>query len=187
MIAALLLTSSLLLALSAPSSLAPLVLDGPKLHRSLVTRELEDAAVLQLAPVLQANPSLSTDAEFVRTTTRMSSQGRLDGEGVRAALYALYLGERNLQVGLYGLEAASYADADRIEIALRKIWAHNNGLGRAQVHRRDEILVVAWHDGISPSTWKAVNSRVVRRMAAARKRHEAHGHVVQPHPLSTSH
>ena len=154
----------LLLAGCAPSALRPLVVEGPELHASLATRKLEDAAKLHLSPVLRDNPSLSTDAEFVDTITRMSSQGRVDGAGVRAALYGLYLGESDL--GLYGLEAASSEDADRLEGVLRAIWAHNGSLGLARVHREGRLLVVAWHSGVSPSCWEAVNAEVVERLAA---------------------
>jgi hypothetical protein len=157
--------SLLLLAGCAPRGLRPLVVDGQELHASLVTRKLKDAAKLHLAPVLRDNPYLSTDAEFVATLTRYASQGRLaGGEGVTAALYALYLGES--EVGLYGLEAASPADADRLEGVLRGIWAHNEGLGLARVHREGKVLVVVWHRGVSPSCWEAVNAGVVERLTA---------------------
>jgi len=156
--------SFLLLAGCAPSALRPLVVDGQELHASLVTRKLEDAAKLHLAPVLRDNPYLSTDAEFVETLAQIASQGRLGGEGVRAALYALYLGES--EVGLYGLEAASSADADRLEGPLRGIWAHNESLGRARVHREGKVLVVVWNNGVSPSCWEAVNAGVVERLTA---------------------
>jgi len=149
------------------SALRPLVLEGPELHASLVTRKLEDAAVLALAPVLRDNPQLSTDSVSVDVIAQIASQSRLGGgEGVRAALYALYLGET--QVGLYGLEAASPAEADRIEGVLRAIWSHNERLGRTRVYREGQVLVVAWHDGVSPSCWEAVNARVVERMTARR-------------------
>ena len=114
--------------------------------------------------MLRDNPQLSTDAEFVETIARAASQGRLGGAGVRAALYAFYLGESNL--GFYGLEAASTADADRFEGALRGIWAYNERPGRARVHREDKALVVVWHDGVSTSCWEAVNTRIVERLAA---------------------
>jgi hypothetical protein len=157
--------SLLLLAGCAPSALRPLVVDGQELHGSLVTRKLKDAARLHLAPVLRDNPYLSTDAEFVDVIAQIASQGRLGGgEGIRAALYALYLGESEL--GLYGLEAASPADADRLEGVLRGIWAHNESLGRARVHREGRVLVVAWNNGVSPSCWEAVNARVVERLTA---------------------
>ena len=155
--------SLLLLAGCAPSALGPLVVDGRELHVSLVTRKLEDVARLHLAPVLRDNPYLSTEAEFVDALARVASQGRLGGgEGIRTALYALYLGES--EVGLYGLEAASPADADRLEGVLRGIWAHNEGLGRARVHREGEVLVVVWNNGVSVSCWEAVNAEVVQRL-----------------------
>jgi hypothetical protein len=156
--------SLILLAGCAPSALSPLVVDGQELHASLVTRKLEDAAKLHLVPVLRDNPYLSTDAEFVDTIARMASQGRVGGEGIRAALYALYLGES--EVGLYGLEAASPADADRFEGVLRGIWALNGSLGRARVHREGRSLVVVWNNGVSPSCWEAVNAGVVERLTA---------------------
>jgi hypothetical protein len=155
--------SFLLLAGCAQSALRPLVVDGQELHASLVTRKLEDAARLRLASVLHDNPYLSTDAEFVEAIAQIGSQSRLGGgRGIRAALYALYLGES--EVGLYGLEAASPADADRIEGVLRGIWAHNEGLGRARVHRKGRVLIVTWHNGVSPSCWEAVNAEVVKRL-----------------------
>ena len=126
--------SLLLLAGCAPNPLGPLVVDGQELHASLVTRELEDAARLHVAPVLRDNPYPSTDSRFVDVIARIASQGRAGGEGVRAALYAIYLGES--EVGLYGLEAASPADAERLEGVLRGIWALNDSLGRARVHRK---------------------------------------------------
>lgn len=158
--------SLFLLAGCAPSALGPLVVDGHELHASLVTRKLEDAARLHLAPVLRDNPYLSTEAEFVDVIARIASQGRLGGgEGVRAALYALYLGES--EVGFYGLEAASPTDADRLEGVLRGIWAHNERLGRARVYREGKVLVVVWHNGVSRSCWEAVNAAVVERLPAA--------------------
>ena len=160
-----LLAGSLVLVLAgcAPSGLGPLVVDGPELHSSLVTLKLEDAARFHIAPVLRDNPYLSTDSAFVDVLARIASQGRLDGgQGVRAALYALYLGES--EVGLYGLEAASPADADRIEGVLRAIWAHNARLERARVHRGGRVLVVAWNNGVSPECWEAVNAGVLKRL-----------------------
>src|SRR5262245_49488525 len=71
--------SLLLLAGCAPRALGPLVVDGQELHASLVTRKLEDAAKLHLAPVLRDNPYLSTDAEFVDILAKIASQGRLGG------------------------------------------------------------------------------------------------------------
>ena len=156
--------SLLIVAGCAQSALGPLDVEGPELHASLVTRSLEDTAKYHLVPVLRENPQLSTDAEFVDVIARMASQGRLSGgEGVRAALYALYLGESEL--GLYGLEAASPADADRIEDVLRKIWSLNASLERTRVHRFGKVLVVVWNGGV-PSYWEAVNAEVVKRLTA---------------------
>ncbi len=155
--------SLLLLAGCAPSALGPLVVEGQDLHASLVTRKLKDASRLHVPrAVLRDNPYLSTDAEFVDAIAHCSSQGRLGGEGIRAALYALYLGESEL--GLYGLEAASTADADRLEGAVRGVWAYNESLGRARVHREGKVLVVVWNDGVSPSCWEAVNAGVLERL-----------------------
>ena len=159
--------SLVLLTGCARSALSPLVVDGPELHPSLVTRTLEDASRRHVArAVLPDNPHLSTDAAFVDAISRSSSQGRLGAEGIRAALYALYVGESEL--GLYGLEAASPADADRREVELRAIWAYGAKLGRARVHREGKVLVVVWHDGVSPACWEAVNAGVVQRLSAPR-------------------
>jgi hypothetical protein len=75
------------------------------------------------------------------------------------------LGEGEL--GLYGLEAASPADVERVESVLRGIWAHNESLDRTRVHREGKVLVVVWHNGVSSSCWEAVNAAVVKRMTAA--------------------
>lgn len=155
----------LLLAGCAPSALGPLVMDGQALHRSLATRELDDASRLHVPrAVLRDNPYLSTDAEFVGLVARGASQGRLGGEGIRSALYAHYIGESEL--GFYGLEAVSTADADRREAALRGIWEYNESLGRARVHREGKVVVVVWHGGVSRSCWEAVNAKIVERLAA---------------------
>lgn len=153
----------LLLAACSTSGLAPLVLEGPELHASLTTHDLDDGPIRHVPrAVVGGNPYLSADAEFVEAIAHSGSQGRLDGEGVRSALYALYDGEADL--GFYGLEAASEADADRLAAALRETWAHNVSIGRARVHRRDLVLVIVWHDGVSPECWDTVNAVVARRL-----------------------
>ena len=114
------------------------------------------------ACALGEDKNISADPEFVEAVGRGSSQGRLDGKGVRLALYALYGAERDL--GFYGLEAASQADVDRLEDALRGVWAHNVGLDRARVHRGNLALVVVWHDGVSLDCWEAVNSGIAQRL-----------------------
>ncbi|MEQ9401599.1 MAG: hypothetical protein RJQ04_20710 [Longimicrobiales bacterium] len=93
-----------------PLGLERLVLDGFELHASLVTPDIDDVRRHPLHPALwRDNPQLSTDGRFVEAVARRGSKGRLDATGMRAALYARYLGERD--VGFYGLEAASAADA----------------------------------------------------------------------------
>ena len=145
------------------SGLGSLVLDGSELHASLRTRQLDAVRHVPRA-VVPANPHYSTNADFVEAIARSGSQGSLGREGIRSALFALYR-EKN-ELGFYGLEAVSAADADRWEEALRKIWAHNGRLGLAQVHRKGLVLVVVWTDGVSPECWKAVNAGIVERLSA---------------------
>ena len=155
----------LALAGCSASELAPLVLEGHELHNSLVTREFDESSIRHVPyAVLGGNPYLSNDSEFVEAIAGGSSQGRLDGKGVRFALYAIYGAERDL--GFYGLEAASKADADRREDALRGIWAYSVRLDRARVHRGNLVLVVVWHDGVSLDCWEAVNSGIAERLVA---------------------
>lgn len=160
--------TSALAATSSPvakSGLAALVLEGRELHPSLVTRRVDDKTIRHVrSGVIQRNPQLSADTDFVAAIARSGSQGNLDGKGVRSALYALYLGEKDL--GFYGLEAASAADADRLEAAIRKIWAHNASIGRARVHREGLVILVVWTDGVSPEVWEAVNVGVSGRLIA---------------------
>ncbi len=74
----------------APSALRPLVVDGRELHASLVTRSLDGAPIRHVErAVLCGNPCLSSERAFVEQIARSGSQGKLDGEGIRAALYAL--------------------------------------------------------------------------------------------------
>lgn len=136
---------------------------GHELHESLRTIPLE-RPIRHLPPdlMLPENPHYSTDSEFVATISRSSSQGRLDSEGIHAALYARYIGETEL--GIYGLEADSTAEADLREEALRDIWVHNMSLDRASVHRKGLVLVVIWHDGVSPECWASVNAKVAERL-----------------------
>jgi hypothetical protein len=149
----------------AESGLAPLVLEGRELHRSLVTRRVDEKTIRHVpSSVIQNNPQHSTDTDFIAAIARSGSQGNLDGKGVRSALYALYLGDKEL--GFYGLEAATAVDANRLEDAMRKIWAHNAKIDRARVHRQGLVLVVVWTDGVSPEVWEAVNAAVSDRMIA---------------------
>lgn len=148
------------------SGLDSLVLEGPELHASLRTRHLDAVRHVPRAAV-PANPHHSTNADFVEAVARSGSQGSLGREGIRSALFALYLGET--EIGFYGLEAASEEGATRREEALRRIWSHMMGIGRAQIHREGLVIVVVWHDGVSPECWKAVNAKVAERLARDRK------------------
>jgi hypothetical protein len=154
----------LLFAACGTSGLNPLVLDGHELHASLVTQQIDDVPLHVPRAVLRDNPQLSTDSEFVEAVARGASHGQLGGEGIRAALYAVYRGE--IEIGIYGLEAASTAEADRLEGLLRGIWAKNASLDRARVHRGGEVLVVVWNDRVSTSCWEAVNAVVAERLVA---------------------
>ena len=152
-----------LFAACSASGLSPLVLEGPELHPSLATIHLNDNTTRHVSrSVLRMNPQHSTDTEFVRAITRSGSQGNLGEEGIRSALYALYRGQS--EVGFYGMEAASADDADRLEKALRGIWARNIGINRAQVHRSGLVLVVVWTDGVPSEVWEAVNAGVAARL-----------------------
>tara|TARA_R110002072_G_scaffold217365_2_gene375037 strand:- start:71942 stop:72451 length:510 start_codon:yes stop_codon:yes gene_type:complete len=163
-----LLTWPLILLLSgcATSGLDPLVLDGQELHASLVTRPLAELAELRVSLDMRGNPYLATEVGFVEAIALRASQGGgLGREGIRAALYAVYVGENEL-LGIYGLEAASRADGNRVEQVLRRTWASAARSELARVHRAGEVLVVVWTGGVSPSCWETVNAAVVRRLNA---------------------
>lgn len=148
-------------------SLSSLILEGHELHASLRTLELGSIRQLHLpqGAVLPGNPHLSTDAEFVEAIARSGSQGSLGSEGIRSALYARYVAGEN-ELGVYGLEAKTDADADARENAVREIWAFNTHRDRARVHRKDLIIVVVWHATLSPEMWEAVNASLVERLNA---------------------
>ena len=147
------------------SGLDSLVLEGHELHASLKTRQLDDSDRRHVPrALLPGNPHVSTNAAFVAAIATCASQGSLGREGVRSALYALYLGKKEL--GFYGLEAESAADANRLEDIIRKVWSNNARIGRAQVHRKGLVLVVVWTDGVSPECWEAVNAKVTERLVA---------------------
>ncbi len=150
------------LAACATSGLDSFVLDGHELHVSLAPKQL-DGANHGLPPGVRDNPHLATDAEVVESIAHYASQGQLGGDGIRAALYALYDGESEL--GFYALETLSPEDADRLEGMLRKIWAPNVRDNRVRVHRGGQVFVVVWNDGVSPACWRAVNDGLVERLA----------------------
>ncbi|MDB6034893.1 MAG: hypothetical protein JWM16_5231 [Verrucomicrobiales bacterium] len=146
------------------SGLGSLVLEGHELHASLKTRQIDDSVRHVPRALIPENPHVSTDAAFVAGIARNASQGSLGREGIRSALYALY--REKSELGFYGLEAVSAADADRWEEALRKIWSVMGGIDHAQIHREGLVIVVVWTDGVSPECWKAVNASVVERLSA---------------------
>lgn len=157
---------------SLSEGLNQLLIEGPELHASPETRSLTESPPRHVpAGLIQWNPQLSADAAFIRAIAASGSQGQLGPEGIAAALYAIYAVEKEL--GFYGLEASSLADADRLETALRGIWAHNASLDRAQVHRAGKALVVVWTDGVPPEVWRAVNVGVSERL---RGQHLSAGH-----------
>lgn len=142
----------------------PLLLEGHELHLSLKT-ERADEPIRHMPPgmTLPRNPYTSANPEFVEAVARSTSMGRIPRDGVHSAFYASYRGENRL-VLFRGLEAVSALDADWREAALRKIWAHNESLGRARVHRRGLLLIVVWHEGLSTQQWAALNARVAQQI-----------------------
>lgn len=145
------------------SRLCPLIVDGPELHPSLMPKQL-GGAKHGVPKGVRENPHVSTNVDVVESIARYASQGRIDGDGISAALYALYQCEQ--EVGFYALEANSTGVADRLEGRLRGIWAHNVSLGFARIHRVGRVLVVVWNDGASPACWKVVNDGIVDRLTA---------------------
>lgn len=115
--------------------------------------------------MLARNPNVSSDADFVETISRSSSQGRISRKGVRSALYAAF-GDEDRSVLLRGLEATSDHDASRREAALRSIWRVNMHHGNIRVHRKGKLIVVVWHQGLSPESWEAVNVNVAKRLGS---------------------
>ena len=147
------------------TALSSLILDGPELHESLRTRKMDSMRDLPTGIVSPGNPYLSADDEFVQAVARGGSQGRLGKDGIRTALFARYSTGEN-ELGFYGLEAESETHADEREKALHEIWAHNGRHGRSRVHRKGLILLVVWHDDVSPECWESVNATVVERLNA---------------------
>ena len=150
---------------SAEGGLRSLVLEGHELHASLRARPIDSICHLPRGVVLPSNPHLSTDAKFVEAIARSGSQGTLGSEGIRSAFYALHAAGEN-DLGIYGLEAKSDAEADKRENAIREIWAYNARRDLARVHRKNLVIVVVWHATVSPECWEPVNASVVDRLNA---------------------
>ena len=154
---------------SGESGLESLVLEGHELHASLRTRQIDEPSRHLLPGALPpGNPHLSADAGFVEAIARGQSQGTLGREGIRSALYALYVGEKEL--GFYGVEAESVADANQREDAVREIVANMVRMDRMRFYRAGLVLLVVWHDGVSPECWSSVNARVLERLNASGSR-----------------
>ena len=143
--------------------LESLVLEGHELHVSLEPKPLSGANH-GVPQGVRENPHFSTDADVVEAITRNASQGQRGGDGLRAALFALYRSEKEL--GFYGVETESNEEADRVEGRLREIWSVNVGHDIARVHRGGRVFVVVWHDGVSPDCWQAVNDGLAERLGA---------------------
>ena len=155
------------------SGLDLLAAEGPELHDSLKTRQIGDS-INHLSVPPPGNPHLSTDVDFIEILAGAGSQGRLGGESISRALYALYYceqepaGEWPSDIGVYGLEATSIAAADQRESALREIWKKNVRLDRVRIHRSGLVIVVVWTYDVSGECWEAVNARVVERLSSDR-------------------
>lgn len=150
---------------SVEAALRSLVLEGPELHESLHTRKIASIRDLPTGVKSPANPHLSSENEFIQAVARGGSQGRLGGDGIRTALFARYSTGEN-ELGFYGLETESEAVADEREEAIREIWAHNGRFGRSRVHRKGLVLLVVWHDNVSPECWESVNATLVEQLNA---------------------
>lgn len=146
--------------ISLSAELNSLLLQANEMHPSLETRAFTRDSIRHVSfDVLQANPQHAHNSKFIKAVARSGSQGQLNGENMLSALYALYHAQEDL--GFYGFEASTTQFADQFEATLRKIWAHNVSIGRANVYRNDTVLVVIWHDGVTLDVWNAVNAKVV--------------------------
>ncbi len=150
---------------ASTSAWKQLILEGHELHSSLRTQRAgEPIRHLPSHIALPRNPYVSTERGFIDAVAGSSSQGELDGGGIRSAFYAFYAEEKDL--GFYGLEAESILVADWREVALNKTWAKNMSLDRVRIHRQGLLLMVVWHDGVSLECWASVNANVAERLAA---------------------
>jgi len=137
--------------------LESLLTEGYELHPTLQTVTPGKIHNLPAGVDFSINPEVSAEAGFVNGVARGGSQGRLDGSGMVAALYARFTDGMS-DIGFYGLQAETEALAVEREQALRDIWAHNNRLDRTHVYRKDKVLLVVWiwSKGELPEAWQAV-------------------------------
>lgn len=139
------------------NNLDALLIEGPELHPTLQTVTPGKIRNLPAGVDFKINPEVSDNPSFIRGVARGGSQGRLDGSGMVAALYARY-SDGSSDIGFYGLAAETEQLATERELVLRDIWAHNNGLDRTHVYRKDKVLLVVWiwSKGELPESWQAV-------------------------------
>ena len=139
------------------NNLESLLVEGHDLHPTLRTVTPGNIQNLPAGVDFAVNPQVSADELFVNGVARGGSQGRLDGSGMVAALYARYTDGMS-DIGFYGLQADTEVLAVEREQALRDIWAHNNSLDRTHVYRTGKVLLVVWiwSKGELPEAWQAV-------------------------------
>jgi hypothetical protein len=139
------------------NNLDALLIEGHELHPTLHTVTPGKIHNLPAGIDFNFNPEVSAEPQFVQGVARGGSQGRLDGSGMAAALYARY-SDGTSDIGFYGLQAETDAVANAREQALRDIWAHNNRLDRTHVYRKDKVLLVVWiwSKGELPEAWQVV-------------------------------
>ena len=143
--------------------LRALMLSGHDLHPSIEMPDLESIREVPIGIGFPPNPKVSKEPEFVEGVARGSSQGRLNRDGMRTALYARYVVD-GLDIGIYALEARTGADADRREKQMREIWQVNAGVDRAMVARGGRVLVVAWHDAVPQECWDSAKTVLRERL-----------------------
>ena len=146
--------------------LSAFAFDAAELHQSLEALPLDELPLHVPRAVLFDNPQVSTERNFVYSVSRGSSQGRLEPEGIRSALYGVYGDEDGGMIGFYGLEAASLEVADEREDLLHQIWPVNVSAERARIHREGVLLFVVWNAPDTPACWEAVNAVLVERLGS---------------------
>ena len=141
---------------------------GDALYPGLETPALPFLSRPDCPAGVERNPEFGREDAFVTSVGRRASQGRQNGEGVDAALYALY--REQADVVLYGLEAADDSVAERLEAQLHEIWDYGVGLGRVRLYRSGRVLLVLWHGGVSPACWESLDAELRARLGEAQLR-----------------
>lgn len=155
---------SLLFSACSTHKLDSIAVQGNELHASLVTQSLAGLANFWPPPEMTGNPFLSEDPAFVEAISKRATQGAGIGDvNLHSALYAVHSSDGKV-LGIYGLHAATSADADRAERKLRDTWAYGASLDAVRVHRAGDVLVVVWTRSESVADWEAINESVVARL-----------------------